>query len=212
VWSAAEGEEPILRPGFRPNCLISDDRRQRLAALGINTLLATRASPGGAIATPRTLAAGSAGSADWKYLSARRLALFIVNSIERGTRWVVFTPLDTDIAGRVHAQVTEFLEALNDEGAFIGRAEGDAYYVICDERINPPGRGGPRHFDILVGFAALRPGEFHSYLITHSVTGSHVKTASLNRLNSSHYHPVVDDELDPQQRRWVDDLAGRFNS
>ncbi len=211
VWSAAEGDEPVLRPGFRPNCVISEDRRQRLAALGINTLLATRPSPGGIMASPRTLAAGSAGSADWKYLSARRLALFIINSIERGTRWVVFTPPDATLAGRVHAQVTEFLEALNDEGAFIGRAEGDAFYVICDERINPPERSGPRHFDILVGFAALRPGEFHSYLISHSVTGTRVKTASLNRLNSTHYHPVLDDDLDPAQRRWVDNLADRFN-
>ena len=41
VWSAAEGEEPVLRPGFRPNCLVSEDRRQRLAAVGVNTLQGT---------------------------------------------------------------------------------------------------------------------------------------------------------------------------
>ena len=210
VWSAAEGEEPILRPGFRPNCLVTEDRRARLAALGVNTLQAIRSNPRSSLSA-RTLAAGSAGSADWKYLSARRLALFIINSIERGTRWVMFTPLDAGIAGQVHTQVTEFFESLNDEGAFIGRAEGDGYFVICDERVNPPD-AITREFNLLIGFAALRPGEFHSYLISHSVSGTRVKPASLNRMNSSHYHPVQEEELDPQQREWVNRLADRFNS
>ncbi|MBS0612463.1 MAG: hypothetical protein JSS24_04760 [Proteobacteria bacterium] len=209
VWSAAEGEEPVLRPGFRPSVTVSDERRMRLAALGVNTLLATRSS--GILASPRTLAAGSAASADWKYLSARRLALFIINSIERGTRWVVFTPAVPDIATQVQRQITEFLEALNEEGAFLGRAEGDAYYLICDERLNPPERAA-QGFNILVGFAALRPGEFHSFIISHSVTGSKVKTASLNRLTSSHYHPLPGEDLDPQQLSWVDQLAGRFSA
>ena len=211
LWSAAEGEEPVLRPGFRPHCLVAEERRMRLAALGVNTLQSSRAASG-MLASPRTLAAGTAACPDWKYLSARRLALFIVNSIERGTRWVVFTPPDVQIAARVHDQVTDFFEALAADGAFLGRAPGDAWYVICDERLNPPQQGDTRCFNILLGFAAQRPGEFHSYLITHSVTGTRVKTASLNRLNSAHYHPVMFDELDPQQRGWVDRLAERFNS
>ena len=123
----------------------------------------------------------------------------------------MFTPLDAGIAGQVHTQVTEFFESLNDEGAFIGRAEGDGYFVICDERVNPPD-AITREFNLLIGFAALRPGEFHSYLISHSVSGTRVKPASLNRMNSSHYHPVQEEELDPQQREWVDRLADRFNS
>ena len=209
VWSAAEGEEPVLRPGFRPGVSVSDERRMRLAALGVNTLLASRSS--GILASPRTLAAGSAGSADWKYLSARRLALFVINSIERGTRWVVFTPAAPGIAVQVREQVMEFLESLSEEGAFLGRAQDDAYYVICDERLNPP-ENTAQGFNILVGFAAPRPGEFHSFIITHSVTGTRVRTASLNRLNSSRCHPRPDEGLDPQQQRWVDELSQRFNA
>ena len=200
-----------MRPGFRPNCLVTEDRRARLAAVGVNTLQAIRPNSRSAL-SPRTLAGGSAGSADWKYLSARRLALFIINSIERGTRWVVFTPLDADIAGQVHNQITEFFESLNDEGAFIGRAEGDGYFVICDERVNPQHGLASREFNILFGFAALRPGEFHSYLITHSVSGTRLKPASLNRMNSSHYHPAEEESLNATQREWVDRLADRFNA
>ncbi len=209
VWSAVEGEEPVLRPGFRPSATVTDPARMRLAAMGVNTLMATRSS--GILASPRTLAAGSAGNADWKYLSARRLSLFIMNSIERGTRWVVFRPPGSSVATQVREQVMEFLESLNHAGAFLGRAPGDAFYVICDERINPAERAA-QGFNILVGYAALRPGEFHSFIITHSVSGTRVRTASLNRLSSSRYHPLPDDELDPQQKQWVDQLAQRFNA
>jgi phage tail sheath protein FI len=210
VWSAAEGEEPVLRPGFRPVCIVSEDRRTRLAALGVNTLQSIRSAPRLSL-SPRTMAAGTAGSADWKYLSARRLALFIVNSIERGTRWIVFSPIGAEIADRVQRQVTEFFEALNDEGAFLGRAEGDAYFVICDDRVNPVHVDGVRRFNILIGFAAMRAGEFHSYLVTHSVAGSGVKPVSLNRMSSSHYHPAQAEDLNPEEREWVERLAGRLS-
>ena len=71
----------------------------------------------------RTLAGGSSGSSDWKYLAARRLALFIVDSIERGTRWVVFEANGPDVWRRAAAQVELFLAELDADGAFLGRAD-----------------------------------------------------------------------------------------
>ena len=59
----------------------------RLAALGVNTMQAVR-STARMIVRPRTLASANTANADWRYLSARRLALFILSSIEHGTRWV----------------------------------------------------------------------------------------------------------------------------
>jgi uncharacterized protein len=192
VWSAAEGDGVILRPGFRPACMVSDEQRLRLATLGVNTLQALRsASP--LPLSPRTLAAGSAQASDWKYLTAKRLALFILNSIERGTRWVMFEPPEPGTATRVVEQVTEFLESINEGGAFLGRAPEDAFIVVCDARINPDPAAATREFNILVGFAALRAGEFHSYMITHTLAGSRVQPASLNRLQSAHYHPAGED-------------------
>ena len=87
VWGPAKLEEAVLRPGYRPICLVAEDRRMRLALHGVNTLQAVRSVARIGV-KPRTLAAGSAGAADWQSLAARRLALFIVNSIEHGTRWV----------------------------------------------------------------------------------------------------------------------------
>src|SRR6266481_3117371 len=42
VWSAAESEEAVLRPGLRPAVAVSEAERARLAQVGVNTLLAVR--------------------------------------------------------------------------------------------------------------------------------------------------------------------------
>jgi phage tail sheath protein FI len=129
----------------------------------------------------RTLAAGSSGSSDWKYLSARRLALFIVTSIEHGTRWVVFETSGPELWQRVTLQVESFLAGLEHEGAFLGRNDDETFFVICDERINRHADVRTGTVNVLVGFAALRPGEYHAYLITHDAAGSRVRPVSVNR-------------------------------
>ncbi|MDP9065701.1 MAG: hypothetical protein M3O06_07555, partial [Pseudomonadota bacterium] len=98
VGGDSQPEDPVLRLGYRPVCLVTEEKRMRLAALGINTLHVGRSSA--RIDVPaRTLAGTVAGMADTQTLAARRLALFILNSIERGTRWVL---LGTPAAEAVH--------------------------------------------------------------------------------------------------------------
>ncbi len=89
VWGPARFEEAILRPGCRPSCLVPEDKRMRLAALGVNTIQAVRSAARIGV-SPRTLAAGTSGVPDRQNLAARRLALFVLNSVERGTRWTAF--------------------------------------------------------------------------------------------------------------------------
>jgi hypothetical protein len=201
VWSREDRDEPILRPGIRPACLVSEDRRIRLAALGVNTLQAMRSTARLGL-TPRTLAAGSAANADWRYLDRRRLALFILNSIERGTRWIA-TNSCAESAEIVASQVRAFFEQLQDEGAFGERRQDEAFFVICDRRINS-WEAGSNLFQLVIGFAANREHEFHCFRITHGIAGSKVQPVSLNRLNISQYSPA---ELE-----WVDGLASRLQS
>ncbi len=183
VWAATEGEEAILRPGYRPLCAVDEAERDRLTALGVNVLSFVRPSAR-QHASPRTLAGASGGSSDWKYLSARRLALFIVSSIERGTRWVVFHRNGPEAWATVKRQVGDFLAALDREGAFIGRTPEEAYFVVCDERVNDQRDAHLGTVKILVGIAAVRAGEFHSYVISHNAAVSRVRPASVNRLQS----------------------------
>jgi hypothetical protein len=182
VWGPRKIEEPVLRPGYRPVCIVTEERRLRLAALGVNTLQAVR-SAGRIGVQPRTLAAGTAGAADWQSLAARRLALFILNSVERGTRWVVLTRPTDDVAHLATVQLQDFFERLHAAGAFGARTLEEAYFVICDDRVNLHDGRAPNSFQILLGFAAQRRGEYHSFRICHSPAGSKVTPVSLNRLN-----------------------------
>jgi phage tail sheath protein FI len=190
VWVPAKNDEAILRPGYRPTCLVSEDRRMRLATLGVNTIQAVRSAARIGV-TARTLAAGTAASADWQYLAARRLALFIVNSIERGTRWVAMAQPHIEVAEMAASQVRAFFEALYENHAFGTRRMQDAFFVLCDQR---------SEFQLVIGFAAARATSgFHSFRIVHSASGSKVVPVSLNRLIAAHYSPA---ELE-----WVENLA-----
>lgn len=181
VWSAAEPEEAILRPGFRLACTVSDGDRVRLAQAGVNTLHSVRSTVRRGT-SPCTLAAGTSGASDWKYLSARRLALFVMTSIERGTRWVLFEQNGPPTWRRAREQVEAFLAELDEQGAFAGGRPEESYFVICDERLNRPEKIAAGRFDILFGFAITRPGDFHTCLVTHQPGASRVRPVSVNRL------------------------------
>jgi hypothetical protein len=75
----------------RTTANVSDADQAVLNARAINCI---RTFPGkGTILWGGRTLAGVAGRAtEWKYVSVRRLALFLEASIDRGTRWAVFEP------------------------------------------------------------------------------------------------------------------------
>ncbi|MGC1522358.1 MAG: hypothetical protein WA803_12530, partial [Steroidobacteraceae bacterium] len=137
------------------------------------------------------LAAGAATDADWQYLASRRLALFIVNCIERGTRWAAGAcrPRIENCAA-AEVQVRAFLESLHGLQAFGERRPQDAFFVACEQR---------SELQIVVGFAASRHLKFHTFRIQHSASGSRVWPIRLHRSNDAQFSPA---ELE-----WVEDLA-----
>jgi hypothetical protein len=203
VWLPTPREEPILRPGFRPACLVGEDRRLRLASLGVNTIQAIR-STGRMSVRERTLAAGNTANADWRYLSARRLALFILNSIESGTRWIAAAASPAEVAEDLSSQVRAFLEGLCEAGAFGSRRADDAFFVICDQRVNGSWSRGSGEVRFVIGFAASREHEFHCFRISQSAAGGKIQPVSLNRLTFS--------PISPAELEWVDKIATQLQS
>jgi hypothetical protein len=205
VWGPAVQEEAVLRPGYRPACIVSDDRRAKLAVLGINTIQAIRSTVRGDSRRPdvraRTLAAGRAGSSDWQFLASRRLALFILNSIERGTRWLASAAPQVAVAEALANQVRRFFEALHRAGAFGERSMDEAFFVICDERVQAP-QSASGELQFVLGFAATREHEFHSFRIAHAAAGTSITPVSPNRLSFSQYSPA---ELE-----WVEAIASQL--
>jgi phage tail sheath protein FI len=193
VWAAAEGDDAILRPGLRPAWSVSIADRARLINAGINLLGSVRIAPKYA-ASPRTLASGAAAVSDWRYLSARRLALFVITSVERGTRWVRFERNAPSTWTMVRAQVEAFLDSLYAEGAFVGRTGQDGYFVVCDERVNNEETMRAGKLNLAFGFSASKPGEYHAFLLTHTASGSRTRPISVNRF--AKYSPSIDEEIE----------------
>jgi hypothetical protein len=167
--------------------------RSRLINAGINLLQSVRIAPKFQ-ASPRTLAYGAAAVSDWRYLSARRLALFVMTSIERGTRWMLFERNTQPTWTLARAQVEAFLESLYAEGAFVGRTGEEAYFVVCDDRINNEEQRRAGRINLAFGFAASKPGEYHAFLVTHQPSGSRTRSISVNRF--ANYSPSVDEEIE----------------
>jgi phage tail sheath protein FI len=184
VWSEQEKEEPLLRPALRPATSATDLDHIRLSQAGVNLLqsarVAARAVPPPRIRL-RTLVAETAAKSDWREFAIRRLALFVLNSVERGTRWAIYENSGPALWARVSSQLTSFFQALEQEGAFAGRRAEESYFVICDQRLNDAEQVAAGRFKLLFGFAASRPGAFQSWLVIHELGASSVRAVSVNR-------------------------------
>ena len=108
----------------------------------------------------RTMRGADRLADQWKYVPVRRLALFIEESLYRGTQWVVFEPNDEPLWSSIRLNVGAFMNNLFRQGAFQGATPQQAYLVKCDSDNNPQNDIDRGIVNILVGFAPLKPAEF----------------------------------------------------
>lgn len=106
----------------------------------------------------RTL--GGDRNGEWKYVSVRRLALFLEESIDEGTQWVVFEPNDSKLWAKITRNVSAFLTVVWRDGALFGATPQEAFYVKCDAETNPPEVRDFGRVVTEVGVALVRPAEF----------------------------------------------------
>lgn len=159
VWKAPAGREATLRGVSDLACTLTDGENGALNPLGINCL---RTFPliGHVVWGSRTLDGADSLSSEWKYVPVRRLALFIEESLLRGTKWAVFEPNDEPLWAQIRLSVGAFLHDLFRQGAFQGNAPQDAYFVRCDAATTTHSDINNGIVNILVGFAPLKPAEF----------------------------------------------------
>ena len=90
----------------------------------------------------------------------RRTALFVEESLDQGTQWVVFEPNDAPLWAQIRLDVGAFMNNLFLQGAFAGRTPKEAYFVKCDAETTTQDDVNLSIVNIIVGFAPLTPGEF----------------------------------------------------
>jgi hypothetical protein len=159
VWKAPAGQEATLAGVNQFTVPLTDMENGVLNQLGVNCL---RAFPvfGRLVWGSRTLEGADQLASEWKYISVRRTALFIEESLFRGTKWVVFEPNDEPLWAQIRLNVGAFMHTLFRQGAFQGRTPREAYLVKCDKETTTQTDINSGIVNILVGFAPLKPAEF----------------------------------------------------
>jgi uncharacterized protein len=138
---------------------LTDGENGRLNPIGVNCL---RNFPvaGNVVWGGRTLRGADALASEWKYVPVRRTALFIEESLYRGTQWVVFEPNDEPLWAQIRLNIGAFMQNLFRQGAFQGKTPQEAYLVKCDKETTTQNDINLGIVNILVGFAPLKPAEF----------------------------------------------------
>jgi phage tail sheath protein FI len=108
---------------------------------------------------------------EWRYISVRRLVSYIEKSIELGNQWAAFENNDFRTWTLLRRTVTEFLARIWREGALYGATPEQAFYVKCDEEVNPPETRHLGRIYIDVGVAPVRPAELVIFRIRISGMG-----------------------------------------
>jgi phage tail sheath protein FI len=112
---------------------------------------------------------------DWKYINVRRLFIFVEESIEEGTQWVVFEPNDEPTWARVRRSVTNFLYNIWRDGALQGQIPGEAFFVRCDRTTMTQTDIDNGKLIMEIGIAPVKPAEFVIFRIGQWTGGSEIQ-------------------------------------
>ena len=159
VWKAPAGSEASVNGAAGLAITMSNGENGQLNPHAVNCL---RTLPvyGTVVWGARTLQGDDARASEWKYVPVRRMALFLEESLYRGTQWVVFEPNDEPLWAQIRLNVGAFMQNLFRQGAFQGNTPRDAYFVRCDSTTTTQTEINLGIVNIIVGFAPLKPAEF----------------------------------------------------
>ena len=159
VWKAPAGIQATLKGVSQLSVPLTDAENGELNTLGINCLR-TLPAAGRVVWGARTREGDDRLASEWKYTSVRRLALFLEESLYRGTQWAVFEPNDEPLWAQIRLNLGAFMHSLFRQGAFQGQKPEEAYFVKCDKETTTQNDINQGIVNIVVGFAPLKPAEF----------------------------------------------------
>lgn len=159
VWNAPTGAKAVLASAVGVKSPLTDDENGVLGSVAVNCI---RNLPifGTVLWGGRTLQGGDQRDSVWKYVSVRRTALFIEETLHRALNWVVFEPNGESLWSQIRLNVGAFMRSLFRQGALQGQRPQEAYFVKCDEETTTQSDIEVGIVNIVVGFAPLKPAEF----------------------------------------------------
>ena len=110
----------------------------------------------------------------WKYISVRRYFLYVGESIDEGTQWVVFEPNDEKLWARVNQTITQFLITEWRSGALMGTKPSEAFFVKVDRTTMTQADIDNGKLICIIGLAVVKPAEFVIFRLTQFQGGSEI--------------------------------------
>ena len=136
---------------------LSDVEQEPFSTHGINVIRDFRASGRGILVWGARTASSSM---DFRFVTARRLLIFIEDSIRRGLEWVAFEPNVERTWSAVRRAVENFLLTVWRDGALQGSKAEEALFVQCDRTTMTQNDLDNGRLTCLIGVAPIRPAEF----------------------------------------------------
>ena len=159
VWKAPAGIEANLTGVSDLSVQLTDQENGLLNPKAVNCLR-TFKGVGRVAWGARTMRGADVLADQWKYLPVRRLALYLEESLYRGSQWIVFEPNDEPLWAQIRLNFGAFMHNLFRQGAFQGTTPKQAYLVKCDSETTTQNDINQGIVNIVVGFAPLKPAEF----------------------------------------------------
>ena len=145
---------------------LTDAEQELLNPKGINCI---RNFPGRGIRVwgARTISSNP----EWRYINVRRLFCMIEQALQNGTNWVVFEPNTRDLWKKLVRNVTAFMLGIWKTGALFGNTPEEAFYVRCDDELNPPEAIDAGYVTLELGLAPAKPAEFVVFRVSQKTLG-----------------------------------------
>ena len=163
VWKAPANAPLIGASGL--TVIVGNAHQEQLNLLGVNCLRSF-AVEGLVVWGARTLAGTEAQASEWEYVSVRRLTIFVEQSIDAGTKWVVFEPNGEPLWAKLRASIGNFLGGLWTSGAFVGNTPTQSFFVRCDRTTMTQADIDNGVVNIVIGVAPVQPAEFVIFTIS----------------------------------------------
>lgn len=169
VWSATDKERGVWKAPAGVDAQVSgisslqhdltDSEGGALNRYGVNVFRNLPGYGGSVVWGGRTLATKT--EPQWKYLSVRRTALMIEDSLRENMLWAVHQPNRSELWAALRINIEAFMNRLFRAGAFQPDAASKAYFVKCGlGSTMTQGDIDAGIVRVRIGFAPVKPAEF----------------------------------------------------
>jgi len=159
----------IVRLAKSLTCTLSDEEQESLNVQGINCIREF-SDLGIRVWGARTTICAT--DSEWRYVNVRRVFNMVEKSIEKNSKWAVFEPNDKFLWIKLKRNITSFLTRVYNSGALVGANAGEAFFVNCDESINPQENIDAGIVTVEIGIAVVKPAEFIVFKISQKDPGA----------------------------------------